>query len=221
MRGLSVLLAILLLGCTAACRRQDGAASVSSKSGTDELAEIAAVGSIDLITHVHVRSLLRQHKITCFLGGSIVYGVTVNKADAKRATAILKADAAKRGYWIQIDGKPVKPLSGQMRAKPLVQKLNSPLNSLLTTEEFAPSTEMGSVLRDEHISELTAQYPFVGEIRRTPRLYLGPDGAEHTGYEVEVQMRSSLEDGSKTAEYGFQVLEGGSEAFFQGGRRDG
>lgn len=221
MRGLSVLLAILVLGCTGGCRQQDGVASVFSRSGTDDLEEIAAVGCNDLITQVHVISLLRQHKITCFLGGSIVYGVAVNKADARRATAILKADAAKRGYWIQIDGKPVKPLLGRMKAKPLVQKLNKRLKLLLTTEEFAPSTEMGSVLRHKRISELTAQFPFVGEIRRTPRLYLGPDGAEHTGYEVEVRMRSSLEDRSKTAEYDFQVLEGGREAVSQGGRRDG
>src|SRR5690348_7317887 len=63
---------------------------------------IASIGGIDRITEIHIASLLGTRGITPVIEGSVLYGVIVPAADAKRATAILRADARKRRYWIII-----------------------------------------------------------------------------------------------------------------------
>lgn len=56
-----------------------------------------------------VERLLEGNSIRSAIEGSVVYGVSVRPEDRDKAIELLKADAAKRGYWIRFSQASIVP----------------------------------------------------------------------------------------------------------------
>jgi hypothetical protein len=64
---------------------------------------IVEVATIEFDAIDRVNALLEEHGIKSFIEGSIVYGVSVPSDQKSRALSLIRADAADRRYWVQLE----------------------------------------------------------------------------------------------------------------------
>jgi len=123
--------------------------------------------------------------------GSVVYGVRVPAKDKDRATAILKADAAERGYWIGFADGSRPPRKVDLQAKARWEKAlahvkpgmdrQQLMNLLESLEVMGGSSESQTQAGDDGVKR-RAQFRF----RWSPKGGIVEEGGEVLGRSVAV-----------------------------------
>ena len=109
MNRVAVGLAVLVVGAAvAAAQTRPAGRSLYVHVAVIEPREAPAVGR-----------LLDRSDIPNLIEGSVAYGVAVLPQDRDRAIELLKADAAKRGYWVKFAQPAAAPAEGNPRAQRL------------------------------------------------------------------------------------------------------
>ena len=195
---ITVGLACLLLGCS----------NVESTfaPNSDDWTGIAGISSNDVMSCIHITNFLGSNDIDSLIEGSLIYGISVPSAKASAAKDLLRADALMQGYRVQFDRS---DMVNAAKLNPLVSRLD--VASALKMEELGSETALGRFIRSEKLSSLTEKYPYVVLLAVHERKYLATPTTFSTGYDLEIELRTSLQDSADGYRGRFQVYDGGSE----------
>jgi hypothetical protein len=80
-------------------RRREGVAA--ARADVTPINAFVYIAVIDPKKAYRVMSVLEGSGIASIIEGSVVYGVSVPPSQESRAAALLRADAAAQGYWVQ------------------------------------------------------------------------------------------------------------------------
>jgi hypothetical protein len=202
-------LSIALLLCCVSC---DSNKKNDKETPTEvQWSAIGTIGGLDRITEEHITALLNLHGIDSAIEGSIVYGVSVPVGDEARALKILREDAEKRHYWIDLyeGDKCVFRSSASDDLK--TENLSEKYETVLKRKEFEKSSDLGAVLRDASIAKSVPPFRYVKWVKWLKREYLDEKGRERIGHVVEVELSidPNLDIGGKHAR--FQVWDDGKK----------
>jgi hypothetical protein len=81
---------------------QGGSNELSLSSNIADVVHIASFSGFDMITAMHVGSLLTSNKVPFYMMGSKTWGIFVKNTDVSRALQILRADATNMQYYLTV-----------------------------------------------------------------------------------------------------------------------
>jgi hypothetical protein len=202
-------LSIALLLCCVSC---DSIKKKDRETPTEvQWSEIGTIGGLDQITDQHITALLKLHGISSAIEGSIVYGVSVPVGDEARALKILREDAKKRHYWIDLYDGDKRVFHSDDSDDWKTENLSEKYDTVLKRNEFEKSSDLGAVLRHSSFAESVPPFNYVKWVKWLKREYLDEKGRERIGHVVEVELSvdPNLEIGGKHAR--FQVWDDGKK----------
>jgi hypothetical protein len=179
--------------------------TIAASTNAEERKSVAAVSGIDSITKIHICNLLLSHGIEPIMEGSVMYGVEVPSARAAEASKLIRKDALWRRYYVFFakndvvePGKAKEKLSRTAFATALKDPI------------YAPTSALGRFLRCDQIQKLAAKYPYIASMKAYERHYLATPTLLHMGYEIEVDLRDTLEKDLHGYSGSYQVYENGT-----------
>jgi hypothetical protein len=124
-------------------------------------AVIAGIGALDTITSAHVGTLLAAHGINSSVEGrSIVWEISVPRAQASRAEQILRQDAAVRKYWIRFL-KPGDPADPKVERVTTTVPIMLPYSVAIEAVGPVDGLNLRRVLETPSAHGLSLQYPHI------------------------------------------------------------
>ena len=202
---------LVILGCLLLTSCQWTSATSQSRP-MDERSCVAVVGGMDAITQVHLSSLLEAHGIDCFMGGSLLYEVSVPPAKRSEAVRVIMEDLRKRKYWTILgapdaDGKYPTfsvPESNWRTSEPKLKYAD-----LVSSGDYAASTDLGALLRTREVMNETLAFRCVVRIKSLEREYMDSELEMQIGHEFIIELAVKLDEDIGGNNLRFQVWDNG------------
>ena len=178
---------------------------------------VATVGGLDGITQIHLHSLLAAHAVDCLMEGSVVYGVSVPTDKYSEALRLIQEDLRQRKYDITLytgagDLKFSVPDADWKSTEPKVTCAD-----LLSRGDYAPSTDLGGLLRTREVQNEALAFPYVMRIESLERSYLDSQQIAQVGHEVVIELAVKPDEEIAGHRLRFQVWDSGKQIRSFGG----
>lgn len=177
---------------------------------------VATIGGVDVVTDVHVKSLLQMHGIESFSYGSVVYAVCVPSDRHSRAIDVIREDLKQRSYWITLHtitkDEQYEAADNWKVSEPRIE-----YEELILKKDA--NGELRAVLKSNLVSRLTDDLPYVRRIRSLKREYLDVNSPRETrvAHEIEIELAEDLADTSCGERLQFLVWDQGRQIEYVGG----
>ncbi len=210
-RHLPVILACLGL---ASCR---SAARDSASDPTRNWASVATISGSDIITTIHLNSLLKSKGIECVTEGSVGYDLRVPRRQQAAAARLIEEDLRHRAFALILHTPKGDVPYSSSAAGWTEWTPKAHYETLLADPRCAASTDLGAALRFRMLADDLPTFPYVMRVRSLERDYLDTDGRLHTAHEFAIDLAVKPDECIAQAWHYLQVWADGRHILWQGG----